>query len=318
MWKSARKLQQKEQKQWKKTAMKKIAEQDWSVKKVLVEISRDHSWELSLTERDDWKTTLRKHFEAIFNKQQQGEVAAKMHAILHRLSCLCKQTAWKPFTMEALKAILPHPIWRERLREIFNDMLYTARIEESIEAGATVRLARMAHDWGLEFYIAKLDIRKAFDSVFQESLAQHVSEVVGERGGQPWEVRAWVSLVHADKIAVQVAGESVPVQQSNGGSRKSCGFGCTGCQGWGEHMDDNYIWSTSRRHLQHLLKDLSERLPRQGLHLHPIKTDIIHNDEGKVTVEVAGQTVAAKGPHHIIHVLGSPLSFHGGTAGSLV
>ena len=89
----------------------------------------------------------------------------------------------------------------------------------------------MAHDWGLEFYIAKLDIRKAFDSVFQESLAQHVSEVVGERGGQPWEVRAWVSLVHADKIAVQVAGESVPVQQSNGGSRKSCGFGCTGCQG---------------------------------------------------------------------------------------
>ena len=102
MWKSARKLQQKEQKQWKKTAMKKIAEQDWSVKKVLVEISRDHSWELSLTERDDWKTTLRKHFEAIFNKQQQGEVAAKMHAILHRLSCLCKQTAWKPFTMEDL------------------------------------------------------------------------------------------------------------------------------------------------------------------------------------------------------------------------
>ena len=51
---------------------------------------------------------------------------------------------------EALKAILPHPIWRERLREIFNDMLYTARIEESIEAGATVLLVKVTQpgDWG--------------------------------------------------------------------------------------------------------------------------------------------------------------------------
>ena len=425
LWKSARKLQQKEQKLWRKTAVRKVAEQDWSVKKVLVELSRDHSWELALTERDDWRTSLRKHFESIFHKQPQGEVTAKMQAVLHRLTYLCKHTAWRPFTMEdlyairlkwkngkscgpdqvsheALKAILPHPTWRERLREVFNDMLYTARIEDSIEAGATVllakvtqpgdwgdtrpitlssvllksfgqlllrrsgdviqtparlqwcrrgrqgvelimilrRIARMAHDWGLEFYIAKLDIRKAFDSVFQESLAQHVSDVVGEHGGQPWEARAWVSLVHADKISVQVSGESIPIQQSNGvrqGAPESpVAFGALVAkdldasvqaakpskphtdhpppEDGGSYMDDNYIWSTSRSHTQHLLTDISERLPRRGLHLHPVKTDIIHNDEGKVTFEVAGQTVAAKGPHHIMRVLGSPLSFQGGTA----
>ena len=301
LWKAVRKLQLQEQRAWKKRAMHKIAEQDWNVKKVLVETSRDHSWEMALTEKDDWKTALRLHFEGIFHKQQPGGVATRMKKILHRLSYLCKNTPWQPFTMEdlyairlkwkngkscgpdrvsheGLKAMLPHPVWGERLRELFNDMLYTARIAENMEASVTVllakvtqptewgdtrpitlssvllksfgqlllrrsgdviqtparlqwcrrgrqgielimilrRIARMAHDWGLEFYIAKLDIRKAFDSVFQESLAQHVSETVGERGGHPWEARAWVALLHAEKIAVQVAGEDIPIRQSNG------------------------------------------------------------------------------------------------------
>ena len=395
------------------------------MKKVLVETSRDHSWELALTEKEDWRTTLRQHFEGIFHKQRPGEVAMRIQTILLRLSYLCKRTAWKPFKMEdlyavrlkwkngkscgpdmvsheGLKAMLPHPVWGERLRELFNDMLYTARVAENIEASVTVllakvtqptewgdtrpitlssvllktfgqllllrsgdviqtparlqwcrrgrqgielimilrRLARMAHDWGLEFYIAKLDIRKAFDSVFQESLAQHVSETVGEQGGHPWEARAWVSLLHAEKIAVQVAGESIPIRQSNGvrqGAPESpVAFGAlvakdldasiTAAQpskprtghpppeDGGSYMDDNYIWSTSKRHLQQLLGEMSGRLPKRGLHLHPAKTDIIHNSEKKVTFEVAGQTVAAKGPNHVIHVLGSPLSFQGGTA----
>ena len=126
--------------------MHKIAEQDWNVKKVLVETSRDHSWEMALTEKDDWKTALRLHFEGIFHKQQPGGVATRMKKILHRLSYLCKSTPWQPFTMEdlyairlkwkngkscgpdmvsheGLKAMLPHPVWGERLCELFNDML---------------------------------------------------------------------------------------------------------------------------------------------------------------------------------------------------
>ena len=405
--------------------MQKIAEQDWNVKKVLVETSRDHSWELALTEKEDWRTTLRQHFEGIFHKQRPGEVAMRIQTILLRLSYLCKRTAWKPFKMEdlyavrlkwkngkscgpdmvsheGLKAMLPHPVWGERLRELFNrHVVYCSRCgkyrgqcdclarqshtthrmgghqtdhseqrttqnlrpaappevggcypnparlqwcrrgRQGIELIMILRrLARMAHDWGLEFYIAKLDIRKAFDSVFQESLAQHVSETVGEQGGHPWEARAWVSLLHAEKIAVQVAGESIPIRQSNGvrqGAPESpVAFGAlvakdldasiTAAQpskprtghpppeDGGSYMDDNYIWSTSKRHLQQLLGEMSGRLPKRGLHLHPAKTDIIHNSEKKVTFEVAGQTVAAKGPNHVIHVLGSPLSFQGGTA----
>ncbi|CAE7513376.1 pol [Symbiodinium necroappetens] len=34
------------------------------------------------------------------------------------------------------------------------------------------RLCRVAHDWGLPMYLAKLDIRKAFDSIYQEALAE--------------------------------------------------------------------------------------------------------------------------------------------------
>ena len=148
---------------------------------------------------------------------------------------------------EALKALLPHPIWGNRLLALFNDMLYTALIVPNIEAGTAVllakvsqpsnwgetrptalssvllrtfgqlllrraghtiqsparlqwcrrgrqgielimilrRLARIAHDWGSALFIAKLDIKKAFDSVYQESLAEHVFNVVGKRGSNP-------------------------------------------------------------------------------------------------------------------------------------
>ena len=79
-------------------------------------------------------------------------------------------------------------------------------------------------------------------------------------------------------------------------------------------MDDNYIWSIDRRHFQHMLNELGERLPQRGLHLHPGKTDIIHTATKPVVFEVAGERVPTKGPDHIFHVLGSPLSLRGGTA----
>ncbi|CAE7846305.1 unnamed protein product, partial [Symbiodinium necroappetens] len=40
------------------------------------------------------------------------------------------------------------------------------------------RLCRVAHDWGLPMYLAKLDIRKAFDSIYQEALAEQIEEDV--------------------------------------------------------------------------------------------------------------------------------------------
>ena len=134
---------------------------------------------------------------------------------------------------EALKILLDNDYWRGKLRELFSDMLYVGKLQEAVERGITVLLAkgqapkdwgetrpitlsstllktysqliihraahlvqeparlqwsrrhrqgvelilmlrkvcRTSHDWGIPMYIAKLDIRKAFDSIYQESLA---------------------------------------------------------------------------------------------------------------------------------------------------
>ncbi|CAE7557635.1 unnamed protein product [Symbiodinium sp. CCMP2592] len=425
LWKYARKLHLAEHKRWKRLAMQKVAELDWGMKKALLEQSRDHSWELGLTEDEAWRQKLREHFEKIFNKQDSQIVNRRIREIFDQLTLACKFKKWEPFTIEdlqaikdkwrngkscgpdmvsheALKAILPHPVWGERLLAIFNDMLYTARIVPSIEAGVTIllakvtqpsnwgetrpitlssvmlktfgqlllrragesiqaparlqwcrrgrqgvelimilrRLARVARDWGMEFYIAKLDIRKAFDSIYQESLAEHVASVVGGKADLPWEARAWVAMVHAQKITVEVAGESIPLQQSNGvrqGAPESpVAFGAIVAEDLdaairtakpakpagdeappedgGSYMDDNYIWSVNKRHFQHMLSALHDRLPRRGLFLHPEKTDIISTSEKPTTFKVAGEIVATKGPEHAFYVLGSPLSFQGGTA----
>ena len=59
------------------------------------------------------------------------------------------------------------------------------------------RVMRMARDWGVPVWVVKLDIRKAFDSVWQESMGDLVARRVGRLlqgggtalGGQAWEAR---------------------------------------------------------------------------------------------------------------------------------
>ncbi|CAE7778272.1 unnamed protein product [Symbiodinium sp. CCMP2456] len=50
---------------------------------------------------------------------------------------------------EAMKAMLQHATWGEMMRELFNDMLYTARIPQSIERGVSILLAKTdsPSDW---------------------------------------------------------------------------------------------------------------------------------------------------------------------------
>ena len=76
-------------------------------------------------------------------------------------------------------------------------------------------------------------------------------------------------------------------------------------------MDDTYIWSMTRQHLQRMLDELCGRLPGKGLQVHPGKTEIIDNMNGGTEFTVSGNKVMSKGPEHIIPVLGSPLSFRG-------
>ncbi|CAE7726322.1 kif1 [Symbiodinium sp. CCMP2592] len=406
LWKTARKMHQSEHRKWQQLAMQRVAELDWGMKKALVEQSRDHSWELKLTDSNQWKQELKDHFEKIFHRQKQVVVTAKIRGIMNKLEHKCKNTRWMPFILEdlyeikvkwkngrscgpdrvsheALKAMLPHPIWGNRLLALFNDMLYTCRIVESIEAGATIllakttqpqdwserrpitlssvllktfgqlllqrageaiqaparlqwcrrgrqgielililrRLARVARDWGLEFYIAKLDIRKAFDSIFQESLAEHVCQAVGEDANlSPGKASRSNKATGSDKEhqkALWLSAPSLPkTLMLPSGKQRAPNRRPTQPppEDGGSYMDDNYIWSTFKKHFQHMLTALGDKLPGRGLYLHPGKTDIISTGEKEVHFQVAGERVATKGPKHVFHVLGSPLSFQGGTA----
>ena len=69
---------------------------------------------------------------------------------------------------------------------------------------------------GNPMFLAKLDIRKAFDSIYQESLAEQIAADVGDIGEQPWEARAWVSLIHASEVVIYFRGEEFRIPQSNG------------------------------------------------------------------------------------------------------
>ncbi|OLP96103.1 Retrovirus-related Pol polyprotein from type-1 retrotransposable element R2 [Symbiodinium microadriaticum] len=199
------------------------------------------------------------------------------------------------------------------------------------------RLCRVAHDWGLPMFLAKLDIRKAFDSIFQEAMAEQIEEDVSINGGMPWEARAWISLVHANEMEIVFREEHFRLPQSNGvrqGSPDSpIAFGRIVAkdlekslaeakhakptsgepppEDGGCFMDDSYLWSTSATHLQTMLNRVGANLPKKGLDIHPVKTEIIDNQEGGTPFKVAGKTVLSKGADHVIRVLGSPLNFRG-------
>ncbi|CAE7737428.1 pol [Symbiodinium sp. CCMP2592] len=142
---------------------------------------------------------------------------------------------------------------------------------------------RTAHDWGIPMFLAKLDTGKAFDSVYQEAIAEEIARDVGEAGGQPWEARAWVTLLHAQHICITFRGKTFELDQSNGvrqGSPDSpIAFGRTAArtlddalteassrkpqsgeqppENGGSYMDDTYIWTTCARHMQKMLNCLN-------------------------------------------------------------
>ena len=65
-------------------------------------------------------------------------------------------------------------------------------------------------------YIAKLDMRKAFDSIFQEAMAEQIAVDVAQTAHMPWEAKAWVTLLRANQINISFHGETLTLEQTNG------------------------------------------------------------------------------------------------------
>ena len=94
---------------------------------------------------------------------------------------------------------------------------WASKGKQGIELVLALRkLARVAHEWRTPFYIVKIDIAKAFDSVAQESLGELVVRKISRQGDRPWEARLWLSLLEARELNFFVQKHQVSVDQSNG------------------------------------------------------------------------------------------------------
>ena len=212
------------------------------------------------------------------------------------------------------------------------------------------RVVRMAKDWGVATWIVKLDIQKAFDSVSQVSMAQLIARKVGgmdeeDQGdnhpdhnmAQPWEARLWTSLLQARSLHIATGDHVTFVEQTNGvrqGSPDSPvvfaaltaealdkavsqtahmlgnARGPPPPEQGGAYMDDTYLWSHDKKHLQATLTALETQLASHGLAINPKKTAIIYSeDAGGGTFNIGGARVACLPYGSTITVLGSPLTF---------
>ncbi|CAE7624163.1 Clec16a [Symbiodinium sp. CCMP2592] len=87
------------------------------------------------------------------------------------------------------------------------------------------------------------------------------------------------------------------------------------CDPGGCFLDDTYLWSQNRNHLQRLLQNLETELAEDGLHIHPTKTAILYSQpEGGGTFQIGDATVPCADHKTVIATLGSPITFGEQTA----
>ncbi|CAE7340697.1 unnamed protein product [Symbiodinium microadriaticum] len=223
---------------------------------------------------------------------------------------------------------------------------------QGVELVATIRrVTQMARDWGIGTWLVKLDIRKAFDSVWQHRMGGLVAARVGgvasdrnpvppELGDCPWEALFWLSILETRTLNVAIADSITTVNGIRQGSPDSPDlFGAIVARDLqtaisraptqpldskggpppprvgGSFLDDTYLWSQDRTHLQRVLHNLEGELAQDGLHIHPVKTAILYSKPtGGGTFEKGGETVACSDHRTVISTLGSPNTFHDQTA----
>ncbi|CAE7277276.1 unnamed protein product [Symbiodinium sp. CCMP2592] len=199
------------------------------------------------------------------------------------------------------------------------------------------RLAQQSREWQERFWIIKLDVRKAFDSISQTYLGDLIATKLGD--ALPWEARTWLQLIGAREFHVVLGDTAVPISQTNGvrqGSPDSPSLFSAGIgeaidqvtedlrgvprpsvnpklppapHGIGAFMDDTYIWGSCHGWIQKCLEAVQARFKQRGLEINPKKTMVLCSIEGGEGFVIGDRTVAADPPSAIMPVLGSPLTF---------
>ena len=196
------------------------------------------------------------------------------------------------------------------------------------------KVMRVGVEWQLPTWIAKLDVKKAFDSVFQESMGAMVAYWVGERGGRPWEAHAWMALLQADAVRVSAGGQIIVVEQTTGvrqggpdspvlfaalmgrnlqraqlPQQDASGHGPLCPYHEGAFMDDTYVWDHDAARFQQRLSSVEKALEKDGLQIHPRKTVILTNAQQPGKFRIGGEWVTPQNDQGSFHILGSPVAF---------
>ncbi|CAE7361641.1 unnamed protein product [Symbiodinium sp. CCMP2592] len=360
-WEKVARVRQQEQRAWHQALVNKASHANWRAKRALETHTARRGWQHQLTDDPEWRHKLRGHFASIFAKAPAQRTAQRLAETRGALTKLCKHTPWRPFTRwdlelatrtwkkgkaagpdaithEILWLLMQEQAWGDRILYMMNDFLYKGSIPE--EDGAPLqwgargkqapellvvlrRVIRHAKDWNIPTWIVKLDVRKAFDSVWQESMGQvvagkarrgrkhrrdamggqsvNVPQTNGVRQGSP-DSPVLFGRVVADDLEgpLNATQHLLPPKQE----------GPPPPQSGGAYMDDTYLWSYDRDHLQASLAELERRLRQHGLTINPGKTAIIYSrPEGGGTFRIGGDEVACKPFGEVITALGSPITF---------
>ncbi|CAE7546588.1 unnamed protein product, partial [Symbiodinium necroappetens] len=261
-----------------------------------------------------------------------------------------KSTGPDGVSHEAARTLLEDVAWGERIREMLSDMLYVGKIPSGIEEGITVLLPKIPSPlewgeirpitlsstflkWAAQLLLARagtvsgntalqnwwggsrhngFQCHRGGDNIHAilqtRSLNVAVGDVVtpipqtnGIRQGSPDSPDLFGGIIAEDLSRAIQRTPPQPADPRKWPPPPSCG---------GSFLDDTYLWSQHKPHLQQLLTHLEDELQQDGLSIHPVKTAILYSQaEGGGDFTIQGGRVPCQPHGTIISALGSPITF---------